>query len=106
VSTPATPRERELLRRATARLRTGVLALVFGLVAGVGLAFATAWLLLRGGEVVGPHLGLLAQFYPGYTVSWPGVAVGFLYGLATGTLLGLIVGTVYNGIAERRDRRR
>ena len=101
----ATSGEHRRVRAAVARLRAGVLAIVFGLVAGSGLAFATAWLVLRGGDPVGPHLGLLAQFFPGYSVSWMGVGLGFLYGLFAGGLLGAFLGTTYNRIADRRQRR-
>ncbi|MSR21878.1 MAG: hypothetical protein EXR91_13060 [Gemmatimonadetes bacterium] len=35
-----------------------------------------------------PPLALLAQFFYGYTVSWPGVAIGFTWGFATGFVVG------------------
>jgi hypothetical protein len=104
-SDPATTGERRRVREAVARLRAEVLAAVFGLVGGSLLAFATTWLVLRGGETVGPHLGLLGQFFPGYTVSWAGVLVGFLYGLLSGALLGGFLGAIYNRIADWRARR-
>lgn len=103
---PATREERRLVRAAMARLRTGILAVVVGLVAGSGLAFATAWLTVLGGDPVGPTLGLLGIFLPGYTVSWPGVAIGFGYGLLTGAVAGALVGAIYNRIVEWRERRR
>lgn len=103
---PASNQQRARVHVAIARLRAGVLAIVFGLVGGSGLAFATAWLVLLGGEEVGPHLGLLANFFPGYTVSWPGVAVGFLYGLVAGVLIGGFIGAAYNRLADWRARRR
>lgn len=99
--TPASPAERAEIRIAVARLRAGILALAGGLVAGSGLAFATAWLVVRGGDTVGPHLGLLGHFFPGYTVSWPGVVVGFLYGFASGAALGGFVGALYNRLVDR-----
>jgi hypothetical protein len=105
-SPPASAAERNRVHVAIARLRAGVLAIVFGLVGGSGLAFATAWLVLLGGDEVGPHLGLLANFFPGYSVSGPGVAVGFLYGLVSGGLLGGFIGAAYNRLADWRARRR
>ncbi|MEN8162198.1 MAG: hypothetical protein ABFS41_19160, partial [Myxococcota bacterium] len=66
-----------LVEGAIARLRAGVLAATFGLGGGTGLALATLWLVIQGGEPVGPHLGLLANYFPGYTVTAPGVVVGF-----------------------------
>lgn len=88
--------EEELLRQAVARLRAGVLAVVFALVAGTGLFLATAWLLLRGGEPVGPHLALLGHYFPGYQVTWPGAFLGFAYAAAAGAAVGAAVGWIYN----------
>jgi hypothetical protein len=103
---PATERELTLVCRAVARLRVGVLAVVFGLAAGCGLALATVWLVVRGGDPVGPHLGLLAVFFPGYAVTWPGVVIGLLYGFLTGAVAGGFIAGIYNRIADRRERRR
>ena len=49
--------ENELIRTATVRLRSRVMAIVFGLVGGTGLFLATAWLLAQGGQAVGGLLG-------------------------------------------------
>ena len=103
---PATAQERRLVRDAVARLRTGILAIVLGLVCGTGLAFATATLTVRGGVMVGKHLGLLRVYFPGYSVTWPGVFVGFGYGAAVGVAVGLIMGTIYNRLIDWRERRR
>lgn len=103
---PATEAEKRLVSAAVARLRSGILAVVGGLLCGFGLAFATAWLTLLGGDPVGPHLGRLEIFFPGYSVTWPGVAVGFVYGLLTGALVGAATGFLYNRIVDWRDRRR
>jgi len=93
----------ELIRLAVARLRAGMLAISFGLVGGSLLAVATIWLLIRGGENVGQHLNLLGNFFLGYSVSWIGVPIGFLWaGLACG-LIGWVVGWIYNWMAGRRD---
>jgi hypothetical protein len=103
---PATPTQRRLVSEAVARLRSSILAVVAGLMAGSTLALATAWLVVIGGEQVGPHLGLLRFFFPGYTVTWPGAFVGFGYGLLAGALVGGLTGVVYNAIVDWRDRRR
>lgn len=95
-------RRQELLATAVARLRVSVMALVFALTGGALLFVATAWLLIRGGDPVGPHLGLLGQYFPGYRVSWIGSLVGFFYGTLTGGLLGGSIAWLYNRIAERR----
>ena len=92
-----------LLRWVPSGPLTSVMAVVFGLSGGSLLALATAWLLVQGGEEVGPHLGLLGNYFPGYTVTWPGVAVGFGYGLATGGILGWVIASLYNRIADLRN---
>jgi hypothetical protein len=98
--------EKELIRAAVARLRAGITAVVFGMVCGLGLAVATSWLLVRGGPEVGRTLGLLGNFFPGYTVTWPGVLVGLLYGFVFGASVGWFTATIYNRITSLRERRR
>jgi len=102
---PATPTERRLVSEAVARLRSSILAVVGGLMAGTTLALATAWLVVIGGEQVGPHLGLLRFFFPGYSVTWPGVFVGFGYGVVVGAVVGSLTGVIYNAIVDWRERR-
>jgi hypothetical protein len=70
--------------------------ITFGLLGGVGLFTATAILLLRGGENVGAHLGLLGVYFPGYGVTWPGAFIGFIYAFVVGYALGRTVATIYN----------
>lgn len=102
----------QIIRPVIARLRASVMALAFGLFAGFGLFAATLWLVIRGGPerdgemVVGPHLGLLSNFYPGYQVSWGGAFVGFAYAAATGALVGYSVAWVYNIIALKKNKPR
>lgn len=95
---------RALLQASIARLRASVMALVFGLVGGTGLLVATLWLVIRGGEPVGPHLGLLGQYFPGYSVSWSGGFVGFFYGTLVGGVTGWSIAWLYNRLADRRAR--
>ena len=98
--------ELELLQ-ATVRLSGKLLGVVLGLIMGVGVFLVTNWLILKGGpvdeatgqEVVGPHLGLLAQYFPGYSVSIFGSFVGLLYGFLLGAITGLLVAWIYNKIA-------
>ena len=94
----------ELLQASITRLRASVMALVFGLVGGMGLFVATLWLVIRGGERVGPHLGLLGQYFPGYSVTWSGCFVGFFYGALVGAATGWSVAWLYNRLADRRQR--
>jgi hypothetical protein len=94
--------ERKLVQAAIVRLRARLMALVFGMVGGVGLLVATLWLAIRGGPKVGQHLGLLANYFPGYEVTWTGSLIGFCYGALTGAVIGWSIASIYNYISERR----
>jgi hypothetical protein len=59
-----------------------------GSLAGLLLFFATLILVLKGGEVVGPNLQLLENYFPGYTVTLFGSLLGFVYGFVTGFVAG------------------
>lgn len=79
-----------------ARLNARAWGIATGLLFGAGLFLATMFLLLKGGENVGQHLGLLSVYFPGYTVTIPGAFIGFVYGFVVGYALGRVIGAVYN----------
>ena len=88
-----------IVKAAFARLDIVALAIAAGVVGALLLFLATAWLLLRGappGVHVGPHLGLLANFLPGYSVSWMGSMFGIFYGCLIGFCSGVAVGAFWN----------
>ena len=89
--------------RAVARIHGGVLALVCALLGGLGLFSMTVVLLLKGGERIGPHLGLLGQYFPGYAVTWGGSFIGLFYGAVVGGVIGWLIGAVYNGVVGLRQ---
>jgi hypothetical protein len=62
--------------------------LASGLTAGAVLLVATLFLIFKDGGSAGPHLGLLSNFLPGYSVSFLGALVGFVDLLAFGSILG------------------
>jgi hypothetical protein len=95
--------ETRAVSRAVARIHAGVLAVVCGLIGGVGLLTMTVWLLIRGGPRVGPHLGLLSQYFYGYSVTWTGSLIGFVYGVLVGGAIGWLIGAVYNGVVGLRQ---
>jgi len=97
---PAAPRDPGA-REALLRLNARVWGITVGLVAGLLLFVATNVLVLRGGDVVGPHLGLLGVYLPGYSVTFVGSLIGFVYAFVIGYALGRLIGTVYNAVASR-----
>lgn len=99
---PVTREERALIEVAVARMRAGILAIVFAMLVGTGLFVATAWLLIKGGENVGATLGLLGNYLPGYRVTWPGAFLGLAYGAAIGGGTGWLLARVYNRLARGR----
>jgi hypothetical protein len=96
VTKPAAETEEQLIKQAVLRLNGNILGLVQGIICALVIFIATVWLVLKGGEVVGPHLGLLSQFFPGYSVTFTGSLIGAAYGFVTGYLGGLLIGWIYN----------
>jgi hypothetical protein len=90
----------KILERAVLRLNANILGLVLGILAGLGIFIATNFLILKGGDVVGPHLGLLRAFFPFYSVTFLGSLLGFVYGFVCGYAAGFIVAAVYNLIVK------
>ena len=87
------------------RLNGVILGLVLGALFGCGLFIATIILVVRGGDVVGPHLALLGQFFIGYRVTFTGSIIGFFYGLGLGFVVGYMIASLYNWMASFRDKR-
>jgi hypothetical protein len=100
--TTAMANERALIRGAVVRMRARIMATVFGMLGGTSVFVATAWLLIRGGDNVGQHLGLLRHYFPGYSVTWLGAFVGFFWGALFAAAVGWAVAWVYNQVVERR----
>jgi hypothetical protein len=84
------------------RLNATVQGVVTGIIAGLGIFVATNWLVLKGGDVVGPHLGLLGQFFIGYQVTFVGSLIGFAYAFVIGFIIGYVVARIYNWVVDLR----
>ena len=95
---------RRLLETRVIRLNEWVTGLSVGLIAAIVLFAATNFLVLKGGEVVGPHLELLGQVFVGYRVTFVGSLIGFAYALLAGTIIGYCGAKVYNWIASINQR--
>jgi hypothetical protein len=95
--------EEQKLFSGVLSLNSKVIGLVLGLVCGLFVFIATNWLVIKGGDTVGPHLELLNQFFIGYRVTFFGSFIGFAYGFALGTLSGAMIGWIYNKIVWFRN---
>lgn len=84
------------------RMNATINGIVVGIVVGTVIFIATLWLVIKGGEVVGPHLGLLDQFFWGYSVTFGGSFVGFVYGFLVGFTLGYFIAFTYNTMVTWR----
>lgn len=83
-----------LLRRVI-RFNLLAIAITTGLMTGAILWLATAILLIKGGDGVGLHLGLLGIFLPGYEVTWSGAWVGLFWGFCAGAVSGAVLYWTY-----------
>jgi hypothetical protein len=71
------------------------------LLLGLGVFAATNFLILKGGDPVGPRLALLSVYLPGYSVSFAGSLIGFVYLFVIGYGIGRTIVTIYNRLAAR-----
>jgi hypothetical protein len=95
----------EIVLTRIIRLNATVQGVVTGLMAALGIFVTTNWLVLKGGEVVGPHLALLGQFFIGYRVTFGGSLIGAAYGFVCGFVVGGLVAKLYNGLVHLREGR-
>lgn len=84
-------------------LNAKVVGLALGIIFALGIFVATNWLVIKGGDRVGPHLILLSQYFIGYRVTFVGSLIGAGYGFALGTICGALMGWIYNKIALFRQ---
>ncbi len=95
----------ELLRTAFARYDPIALGGALGLTLGLGLFLATAVLVVKGGETVGPTLSLLGNYLPAYSVTWAGAFLGLIEGAALGGVVGALLAGLINLVVELHARR-
>jgi len=98
------PKDEKALFQGVLRLNSGLIGLALGGTCGLAIFIATNWLVIKGGDPVGPNLRLLSQYFIGYRVSFLGSIIGFVYGFAVGTLCGALIGWIYNKIAGFKHR--
>ncbi len=92
----------EQLARAVLRLNGNVWGFACGILCGLALFLATIWLVIKGGNQVGPHLRLLAQYLIGYRVTVRGAFIGLAWGFVLGYIAGWLVAWIYNKMVSLR----
>lgn len=95
---PQTGIDVELVRTmqmAISPVHKAALGVATGLVFGLIVAAATAFIVVLQPQPQ-PRLDLLSHYFYGYTVSWSGAAVGFLWAFAVGFVGGWFVAFVRN----------
>lgn len=96
-----TPQEERVLRKVVARTSEQGWGIAVGLIFGLGLMLATIVLVVQGGPNMGSHLGMLKVYFPGYTVSWVGGLIGFVYAFVLGYAVGRTIATLYNRMSPQ-----
>ncbi len=98
-----TPQEEIAVRREMLRLNSKAWGVATGLLGGLALFIATIVLVIKGGENVGQHLGLLSVYLPGYSVTVFGAFLGFVYVFVFGYAIGRLIGWVYNSASAPKS---
>lgn len=83
-----------VLARAFAPLHKRVLGTAIGLVFGLGVFAVTAVHVVL--QPPGPSLGILANYFYGYDVTWPGAFIGAWWGFVSGFVAGWFAAFVRN----------
>ena len=86
----------EVLIRTFARMDKLAFATAVGTVSGLAVFLASILLVLKGGDVIGPNLQLLNQYFIGYTVTLRGAFIGLMYGFLWGFILGWLFAYLRN----------
>ncbi len=92
--------------RAVLRLHGPALGLALGAVGALGLVATTNWLVLRGTAAQSVHARLLAQVFPGYSVSLVGSLIGAVELFALVFAFCVVFAWIYNAIVDLRRGRR
>jgi len=74
--------------KAFSRMDKLAFATAVGMVSGLFFFLLTVWLIVKGGDIIGPNLQLLGQYFIGYTVTLKGAFIALCYGFCWGFLFG------------------
>jgi len=92
-------KDHEILSAVFAKMDVPALSIAVGVLGALLLFLATAILLLQNVPAdypVGPHLSALADYLPGYSVTWGGTFVGAFYGFVGGAIAGFAAAVYWN----------
>lgn len=92
-------RDHEILSAVFAKMDVPAMTIAAGTLCALLLFLATAVLLLQSvpeNYPVGTHLSDLANYLPGYSVSWLGAVVGAIYGFLGGAIGGFAAAVYWN----------
>ena len=92
-------RDHEILSAVFAKMDVPAMTVAAGILCSLLLFLATATLLIQTvpeNHLVGPHLSDLADYLPGYKVSWLGAIVGAFYGFLAGAVAGFAAAVYWN----------
>ena len=85
-----------LIIQSLAKLDALALGISVGTLFGLVNFLATIFLIIKGGETVGPNLALLSQYFIGYEVTPIGSLIGLFYGFVSGFVLGWLIAVLRN----------
>jgi len=89
-----------LIIQSLAKLDALALGISVGTLFGLAVFLATAVLIFKGGDEIGPNLALLSQYFIGYEVTPLGSLSGFFYGFIVGFVVGSLVAVLRNTIVS------
>jgi protoporphyrinogen oxidase len=82
--------------RAFSKLDKLALAISIGTVLGITTFLSTLFLIFKNGDIIGPNLNLLGQYFIGYTVSFQGAFIGLGYSFLWGFIFGWLFAYLRN----------
>jgi hypothetical protein len=88
----------KLIIQSLAKLDALALGIAVGTLFGAVVFLATNLLIFKGGDIIGPNLALLSQFFIGYEVTFAGSVIGLVYGFMTGFILGSLIAFLRNSV--------
>lgn len=89
-----------------ARLSGHALGVALGMMVAIQLFLSTNWLVLRGTAESSRHAALLANFLPGYSVSFLGSLAGCIELFVLAYVLSRLLCSIYNRILDLRLKRK